>query len=216
MRVIGIDLAGPANHQDTVMTIFRESEEGLYFEQQWKKVSDDQIIRIITELSAEQTLYIGLDAPLSYQDGGGLRAQDRELQIAIGDVGMRKSSIMPPTFTKMVYLTLRGVTLTRTLLSLPTRNRIRIAEVHPGAVFGMRMTDKIDVVLNYKTDFEDRSSILTHFPIWKVYDVPQEVALESHTLDSCGAALGVWNWSRGEAKWEYQACPPYHPFPVVC
>ncbi|WP_167577627.1 DUF429 domain-containing protein [Ammoniphilus sp. YIM 78166] len=216
MKVMGIDLAGPSNHRDTVMTLFQVKEEGLFFEKQWKEVSDQQIFQLVQTLTKEQPLFIGIDSPLSYEDGGGLRQLDKELQTVVKSIGMRSSSVMPPTFTRMAYLTLRGIALTRLFLSIPTPNPIQIAEVHPGAVFGLRMQKEIHVVLNYKKDQADRERVASYFPDWSMFKVPNEVSAESHTLDSCGAALGVWAWSRGEAKWVGKARPPFHPFPIVC
>ena len=71
---------------------------------------------------------IGIDAPLSYQDGGGDRPQDKSIRQFIKKHGLSGSSIMPPTLTKMVYLTLRGIGLTRRIMLLNDSQNIRMVE----------------------------------------------------------------------------------------
>ncbi|MFY4776408.1 hypothetical protein [Metabacillus sp. RGM 3146] len=86
-----------------------------------------------------EPLVIGFDSPLSCNDGGGDRKADRLFREYIKGQGMHHGSIMPPTLTKLVYLTLRGISLTRMIerLSKP----IQVVEVHPGAAMFTRLKD---------------------------------------------------------------------------
>ncbi len=133
MKVIGIDLAGPANHKDTVMSVFQADGDLLIFEKGIEHASDEKIFTIIQTIAANEDVVIGIDAPLSYQDGGGDRPQDKSIRQFIKKHGLSGSSIMPPTLTKMVYLTLRGIGLTRRIMLLNDSQNIRMVEVHPGA-----------------------------------------------------------------------------------
>lgn len=73
MRVIGIDLSGPSNHKDTVLSLFEKQDRELKFLKLMKDVSDFQILEEIKTQSKINEVIIGIDAPLSYEDGGGDR-----------------------------------------------------------------------------------------------------------------------------------------------
>ncbi|WP_260631697.1 DUF429 domain-containing protein [Neobacillus niacini] len=139
MRVIGIDLSGPSNHKDTVMEVFEKQDGELTFDNLRRNIGDFEIIEEIHAQSQLDEVVIGMDAPLSYQDGGGDRLGDKQLRQFIVSIGMKSGSIMPPTFNRMVYLTLRGIKLTREIENLTSKNPISIVEVHPGAVIGSRI-----------------------------------------------------------------------------
>jgi len=68
---------------------------------------DPEILKLITELAGDTSVVVGLDAPLSCQPGGGLRECDRSLRQRVVKSGMRHGAVMPPTFNRMAYLTLR-------------------------------------------------------------------------------------------------------------
>ncbi|MFP3489293.1 DUF429 domain-containing protein, partial [Staphylococcus sp. SIMBA_130] len=89
--------------------------------------------KIYEQFRGKKDVTIGIDAPLSYQPGGGDRPSDRALRQRIVKAGMRSGSIMTPTMTRMVYLKLRGISLSRGLEA-----NAHIVEVHPGAAIGLR------------------------------------------------------------------------------
>ena len=70
MKIIGIDLSGPVNHKDTVLTVFQLHNDRLEFEGMIDGASDEMIISRIEEEALSDEVVIGIDAPLSYQDGG--------------------------------------------------------------------------------------------------------------------------------------------------
>ena len=72
MKVIGIDLSGPANHKNTVMSVFQLRGNLLFFEKVINDASDEKILTAIQLISSQENVVIGIDAPLSYQDGGGI------------------------------------------------------------------------------------------------------------------------------------------------
>ncbi|WP_251427111.1 DUF429 domain-containing protein [Sutcliffiella horikoshii] len=95
MLVIGLDLAGPSNHRDTVLTVFQLNKNHLTFQKMISNISDEEILSELIDLSKSAKLFIGIDAPLSYQDGGGDRTSDKELRKYIVSLGMKSGSIMP-------------------------------------------------------------------------------------------------------------------------
>ncbi|WP_404470423.1 DUF429 domain-containing protein [Sutcliffiella horikoshii] len=219
MIVIGLDLAGPSNHKDTVLTVFKQNENYLTFKKMISNISDEEIINEIIDLSKLDELVIGIDAPLSYQDGGGDRISDKQLRKFIVSFGMKPGSIMPPTFTRMVYLTLRGIKLTREIEKLQTNLPVSIVEVHPGAAMGARVTEKeLEYVLTYKQNLSSRKYLKKWFEQQNVIGLPNAVENESHSIDSCAAALAAWHWAdeKLEPKWIFTAQPPLHPFDYCC
>ena len=88
MKVIGIDLSGPANHKDTVMSIFQADGNLLIFENVIDLASDEKIFKAIQAIASNEPIVIGIDAPLSYQDGGGDRPQDKSIREFIKRYGL--------------------------------------------------------------------------------------------------------------------------------
>ena len=54
MKVIGIDLAGPANHKDTVMSVFQADGDLLIFEKVIEHASDEKIFTTIQAIAANE------------------------------------------------------------------------------------------------------------------------------------------------------------------
>lgn len=164
MIVIGIDLSGPANHKDTVMVIFQLKNDQLIFKDMITDAADEMIISAIHSAALMDEVAVGMDAPLSYQDGGGDRPQDKNIRQFIKGFGLSGSSIMPPTLTKMVYLTLRGIGLTRRISAMKLLHLVRLVEVHPGAAIGTRMgREALHHVRQYKKEAESRKAIFEWF-----------------------------------------------------
>lgn len=219
MRVIGIDLSGPSNHKDTVLSLFEKQDRELKFLKLMKDVSDFQILEEIETQSKIDEVIIGIDAPLSYEDGGGDRQGDKLLRQFIISLGMKSGSIMPPTFNRMVYLTLRGIKLTREIENMKTFNPISIVEVHPGAVIGSRLLhEDRKYVLNYKQALSARTFIRNWLDEQQLKELPAFIDKESHTIDACAAALGAWHWKDPlfEPTWLLPANPPLHPYDFCC
>lgn len=219
MRVIGIDLSGPKNHKDTVLAIFEQKGIHLQLVKWENNLSDQDILNEVYIQSQLDEVVIGIDAPLSYEDGGGDRKGDRELRKFIVNLGMRPGSIMPPTLNRMVYLTLRGIKLSREIESLNAPHPISIVEVHPGAVIGSRLSKQdIEYALVYKQEQSARSFIRNWLTEQNLTQIPVEIEAESHSIDACAAALGAWHWKTpiNKAKWIFPACPPLHPYDYCC
>ncbi|MGY3714665.1 DUF429 domain-containing protein [Sutcliffiella cohnii] len=217
MRVIGIDLSGPSNHKDTVLTVFELQKGHLNFVKCRSDMSDEAILNEVLAQSQLDEVVIGIDAPLSYEDGGGDRESDRELRKFIVEIGMRPGSIMPPTLNRMVYLTLRGIKLSREITTIKSKYSISMVEVHPGAIIGSRMSpNELRYVLTYKQNLEVRRVLLNWLEEQQLIGIPATVAEQSHSIDACAAALGAWHWKVGTWKWKSPAKLPLHPYDYCC
>ncbi|MDN3017131.1 DUF429 domain-containing protein [Paenibacillus sp. BSR1-1] len=219
MRVIGIDLSGPSNHRDTVLSVFETQGSYIKFVKWISPVSDQGILNEILEQGQLDEVVVGIDAPLSYEDGGGDRQGDRELRKFITALGMKQGSIMTPTMTRMVYLTVRGIKLSREIESLKTPNPISMVEVHPGAVIGSRISpDDLKYVLIYKQNLSARKFIWDWLGKQNLTELPILKEEQSHFIDACAAALGAWHWKDSSLgpKWIFPATPPLHPYDLCC
>jgi predicted nuclease with RNAse H fold len=214
MKVVGIDLSGPRNFADTCLVSFEEQGGELHLQDLREEVDDDQIIEIISNLGTRDRIYIGIDAPLSYNSNGGDRPSDKELRRLVqshgGGVG-----IMPPTMIRMVYLTLRGMALTRMLERLKPQYDLNIVEVHPGACMLLRGAN-IEDVRKFKKDESIRGRLLDWLENMGVKGVLRAEAITDHYVAACAAALGAWQWGLGKAVWCYIANPPHHPYDFAC
>lgn len=219
MIVIGIDLSGPSNHKDTVLTVFELQNGQLNFIKLMSNIGDLDILKEIEIQSHLDEVVIGIDAPLSYEDGGGDRQGDKLLRQYIVSLGMRPGSIMPPTLNRMVYLTLRGIKLSREIGNLTLSYPISIVEVHPGAVIGSRLSyNDREYVLSYKQSRSARSWLSEWLREQKLTELPGFIDEESHLIDACAAALGAWHWKDPllKPKWLFAAIPPLHPYDYCC
>ena len=99
--------------------------------------TDQSIYGAIIESPSNIKAIVGIDAPLSYNPGGGDRQADTHLRKRIIEKRMHPGSVMVPTLTRMVYLTLRGISVSR-FLDSPPNERIKIVEVHPSAAMALR------------------------------------------------------------------------------
>lgn len=207
---IGIDLSGPSNTKDTSVAIFSLDHEEMHFKELIEGASDYDIYRRFE--NEQEDMVFGIDAPLSYQPGGGDRPGDRALRACIKEAGMKSGSIMTPTMTRMVYLTLRGISLSRGLASMTSAS---IVEVHPGAAVGLRLSD-INSVLTYKSDIAARTTIHNFLENERVIDIPEYTLQSTHSFDACLAAYAAWNWHHGKASFSFPAESPIHPFEISC
>jgi predicted RNase H-like nuclease len=80
MDVIGIDLSGPCNAADTAVAAFRSNGRSLVLQERLLGADDAAIAALIARARPDADLVVGLDAPLSYNDGGGDRPADRLLR----------------------------------------------------------------------------------------------------------------------------------------
>ncbi len=214
MNVIGIDLSGPKNLADTFVAAFREDGSSLRFRSSLAGASDRQILGTVADLGQAGPAVIGIDAPLSYNPGGGDRPSDAELRRLVhqhgGGVG-----ILPPTMIRMIYLTLRGIALARIIESLEPRPDLRLVEVHPGAAILLRDGPRTELVA-LKRDPDARRRLLDWLETRGLTGIPRAENPPDHFVMACAAALAAWDWATGRAVWRSPARPPEHPYDFAC
>jgi len=212
--IIGVDLSGPANAADTALAWFEDQGDRLVFVDAVIGAHDEQLVRAAQGLISRGHVIVGIDAPLSYNDGGGDRPSDAALRNRVVRAGMRSGSVMTPTASKMAYLTLRGISVARALESIGVP-RASIVEVHPGAALALHGAP-LDLVRAFKGDAAPRVGLLQWMQAIGVCGVPDSMASASHSIAACGAALAAWRWRNGAAEWTWKADPPLHPYDFVC
>jgi predicted nuclease with RNAse H fold len=214
MKVIGLDLSGPSNIADTHLVIFDEQGSELHLMNGISGADDQQIFHTVSVLEKNEPIAIGIDAPLSYNSGGGDRPSDAALRRMVhtkgGGVG-----VLPPTMMRMAYLTLRGIVLARMLETLKPELDLRIVEVHPGASMLLRGAPA-KAVAAFKRDGTARFQLLQWLAAQGLVGISRTEDVADHYVAACAAALGAWQWSFGKSAWLYSASPPEHPYDFAC
>jgi predicted nuclease with RNAse H fold len=214
MRIVGIDLSGPRNFADTCLVSFEERGEEIHLSDVYEGANDNQILEAISQQARTERVIIGIDAPLSYNPVGGDRPSDSELRRLIQAKG-GGAGIMPPTMIRMVYLTLRGLQLTRVLESLKPQYELRIVETHPGACMILRGAEISDV-RNFKRDPIARVRLLDWLVTNGLKGISRPEPSTDHYVAACAAALGAWHWSLGKSVWCFESQGPHHPYDFAC
>lgn len=214
MKIVGIDLSGPRNIVDTCLVSFEARGDEIHLQDVREEADDDQILKAISSLGKRDRISIGIDAPLSYNSNGGDRPSDKELRRLVqshgGGVG-----IMLPTMIRMVYLTLRGVILTRMFESFKPQYDLNIVEVHPGACMLLRGAN-VDDVRKFKKDESARGHLLDWLEKMGLKGIARDEAITDHYVAACAATLATWQWSLGKSVWCFTADPPHHPYDFAC
>lgn len=211
--IVGIDLAGPANATDTALIIAHATPEGLELRESRLGVSDTSILALARKL-ASTTAVFALDAPLSYNEGGGDRPGDKQLRQQIIKAGLASGSVMAPTMTRMAYLTLRGISVARGIQSVAGA-AARIVEVHPGAVMALRGAP-VEAVRGYAKEADARATLLKWLGTQRITGLDPALTQTSHQIAAVAATLAGWAWSEGRSEWQWKAAPPLHPFDFAC
>jgi uncharacterized protein len=201
MIIIGIDLSGPRNFADTCLVSFETRGEEIHLVDVREGADDDQILAAISRLGQRERIIIGIDAPLSYNSTGGDRPSDSELRRLVHAQGGRVG-VMPPTMIRMVYITLRGVWLTRLLESLKPQYDLGIVEVHPGACMVLRKADAGDV-RKFKTEKLARRHVLDWLETKGLKDISRssEETVSDHYVAIIMSQLVLPRWEHGNGVW---------------
>jgi predicted nuclease with RNAse H fold len=214
MTMVGIDLSGPRNSAETYLVSFEEKGNELHLQSVCAGADDEKILETILSLGTDQQITIGIDAPLSYNLSGGDRPSDKELRRIVKEKG-GSAGIMPPTMMRMVYLTLRGVTLTRLFESFKSEYQIQIVEIHPGACMILHGAD-VKVVKAFKKDVDARKQLLHWLESKGIKGISDGELHADHYVAACAAAFGAWQWKLGKSTWKFAANPPHHPYDFAC
>lgn len=197
---IGIDLSGPSNTKDTALCCFESCFDGNQIILK-SDLSDAQIYEFLQQFDSSCGVFVAIDAPLTYNEGGGYRDVDRALRKALNDKGFNKLGVMAPTMTKMVYLTLRGMRLREYCSQLLN---VEIFETHPGGALVLDQVDYQDV-LQVKTqpDAIQRiwQNLTGRYPFIKSLQPPQN----DHQLMATAAMLSVYRYGNQQALFEFES-----------
>lgn len=213
MRIVGVDLSGPTNTADTALAVFREGTSGLVLVEAREGIGDAELFALPAGLGNSEPCVVALDAPLSYQPGGGDRPADKALRVLCQARGLPGGSVMTPTQTRMAYLTLRGMAVARLLeaAGVPRRN---ILEAHPGAALALGGAP-IAQVRALKQAPEGRERLLAWLEVAGLSGLGASGFAGEHFVAACGCVLAAWKWYRGESAWFWPADPPHHPYAFV-
>jgi len=212
--IFGIDLSGPTNVRDTAVACFRAVDQELVHEFT-RTGTDDEAIRelvALVGLGSDETVTVGIDAPLSYQLGGGDRPADGALRRRLRESGFPGATVMPPTLTRMAFLTLRGIALARVIsLEVPLA---RIVEVHPIAAMALRGAP-VAALRACKRSDAARQALGRWLRGRGLRKVPRGPASD-HVIAAYAAALAAWDWQGGRSAWIARAATPHHPYDFAC
>lgn len=214
MTFVGIDLSGPRNSADTYLVSFEERDHEIHLQNILPHADDEKILQAILALGTDKQISIGIDAPLSYNLSGGDRPSDKDLRRVVKEKG-GSTGIMPPTMMRMVYLTLRGIVLTRLLESFKPQYQFQIVEVHPGACMLLHGADAQDVK-TFKHDSPAKLRLLGWLESRGVKGISHDASIPDHYVAACAAAFGAWQWKRGRSAWKFPANLPHHPYDFAC
>jgi predicted nuclease with RNAse H fold len=213
MVVVGIDLSGPTNVKDTVYAAFALDNGRLTHLHTLFAATDEMIWQQTADFAKESPVVVGLDAPLSYNPGGGDRPSDKQLRQRIVSMGLHSGSIMTPTMTRMAYLTLRGITVARLLQSIAPVPQI--VEVHPGAALALHGAP-IPAIRAFKQDATAQQQLLGWLEEKGLIGLASINTFSDHSVAAYASALAAWKWACDDAKWLALAKPPFHPFDFAC
>ncbi len=216
MSIIGIDLSGPCNPNETAAVCFREKGSTLIYDKGLLCADDEVLCEFVGDLASGANVAVGVDAPLSYNVGGGDRDRDKELRRRLVDKGLPPGSVMAPTMTRMSYLTLRGIGLTRALERIRVAPwGIRIVETHPVGCLVLRGAP-VALVKRLKQDHNARSKLVAFLEAQGLEGACRVANKSHHMIAACACCLAAWNWVRGSAIYIATAHPPHHPYELVC
>jgi predicted nuclease with RNAse H fold len=213
-NIFGIDLSGPSNTKESTLVSFKAKNKALQMITALEGVTDLSIYDAIAENSANVKAIVGIDAPLSYNPGGGDRKSDKDLRKHIIAKGMPSGSVMPPTLTKMAYLTLRGISVCRFLES-QSNKKINIVEVHPSGSMALRGAP-VKSIRKMKSSTKAKQILLQWLKNKGLNEINLSGSVSDHYVAACAAALAAWKWHLGKSVWIFKSEMPFHPYDFVC
>lgn len=215
MYIVGVDLSGPANPENTAVAVFRGDGEHLEYQRLLPSATDAVLFEEIRRRLAVEDVCVGLDAPLSYGSKGGQRKSDAALRSRAVEAGLPPGSVMAPTAPRMAYLTLRGFAVARGLQLLGGRGQLRMVETHPGAALALGGAP-VDAVRGFRDSEEDRDRLVHWLREQGLRGLECEFIRTDHSLAACAAAWATWRWNQGQPSWVFRAEAPHHPFDFAC
>jgi predicted nuclease with RNAse H fold len=212
--VVGIDLSGPANFEATSAALFAAGPGRMELRAAYAGADDALLLEVVRSFARRGPVAVGVDAPLSYHPGGGDRPGDRRLRRRLVAAGLPPGCVMAPTLTRMAYLTLRGMAVSRLLVQGAGR-RIRIVETHPAGALVLGGCPP-EPVRRLKSSGRARSDVLAWLGDRGLRLGSRLQRPTDHDVAACAAAYGAWKWAVGAPAWIEPARTPLHPFDYAC
>lgn len=212
--IFGIDLSGPGNTGESALVSFKARKNSLQMKEAIEGATDLAIYDAVFENPANVKIIAGIDAPLSYNPGGGDRKSDSNLRKHIVAKGMPPGSVMPPTLTKMAYLTLRGISVSRFLES-HSNKKLSIVEVHPSGAMALRGAP-VKSIRKMKNSTRAKQILLHWLESQGLNGIDPAGAVSDHYIAACAAALAAWKWHLGKSAWVFKSEMPFHPYDFAC
>lgn len=186
--IIGIDLSGPANHKDTALAILNEKKQL----ELHSGLNDLEIYELVGQFEWPS---IFIDAPLSYSDTGGNRKSDTDLRTLLNSRGFNRIAVMAPTFNRMIYLTARGIRLSRLLSRIKDS---KVVETHPGAYLALSGYN-YELIQQLKKDSSAIKTLTDAIRLkgYQFHDLPKS----DHELMSLACALAGQAYLSGNQNW---------------
>lgn len=210
--IIGMDLSGPGNGKDTAAAVFACRGQHLLMLEHLIGADDHALHDFLRQYRGAKVT-LGLDAPLSYNPGGGDRPGDRALRAICIRSGLRSGTIMAPTMTRMAYLTLRGMAIAR--LAERILPAVQIVEVHPGATLALHGA-RVEDVLQLKLSQQSRLNLLGWLERQGLTGAADIETPGEHYVAAMAAVLAAWKYQQGRSQWLHEAEPPLHPYDYAC
>jgi len=169
-------------------------------------------------------MYIGIDSPLSNNGDNKCRESDNKLKEEIKLVNktlqkldeLNLNSVMSPMGRRMIYLTIRGVLLSRTIhIEYPS---VKIVEVHPRASLFLHFHTLIaQDIKNYKDPNGNhaRENIVNCLNDNGML-INTNQTYTDHEIDSMVAAYSAFCWRNKKSKFLFNADDPFLPFDYCC
>lgn len=125
---------------------------------------------------------------------------------------MPSGSVMTPTMTRMAYLTLRGLSISRLIST--AHPSAAVLEVHPFGALALAGAP-VEAVRSVKHSEEARIVVAQWMREHGMEGLPDH-GYSDHELAALAAGFAAWKWQGGKAAWYADAEPPLHPYPFAC
>lgn len=167
-------------------------------------LNDSQIYEFLQQYATNYQIFIAVDAPLTYNEGGGYREVDRAVREHLNAHGFSKIGVMAPTMTKMAYLTLRGLRIRELCGLLPN---VQLFETHPGASL---VLDSI----SYEMVTQIKSMPQARLAVWEALTgryrflnglKSTKIANNDHELMAIAAMLSAFRFAHHQTLFEFDS-----------
>ncbi|WP_340399427.1 DUF429 domain-containing protein [Paenibacillus sp. FSL H8-0079] len=221
---IGIDLSSGNNIANTSVTVLELTNNNmLKLVSITSGLNDADILDVIDKY--KENCVIGIDSPLSTNGDNKCRESDKKLKDSLAEINkfiqnkqekFKLSSVIPPMSRHMVYLTVRGITLSRSIsIGYP---EAKIVEVHPRAALFLHFYHSIAVdIQNYKEVNNKHAKLnVINCLSQTISGIEATGNYTDHDIDSIVAAYSAFCWDVGTYAFLFSKTDKFHPYEFSC